>query len=346
MIELGALSARIAFHVGPPAYRVGWTDADYAFAGVISGALLADGSAAIGDAGTNEIILIRPDGTVGGVVGGEGQGPGEFRNIVSVTVPGGDTIVVEDDSNARLTYFLNGELVATEPFENPLLAWALEVIGWFRGEMFLRTYAMPTDFQEEWFLGSVVRHRRGTAQFDTITQFENGRRLLPGPPNPFRPSGNSALTNGAVVSVRRDLPTVRVTDLETGGQRLFRWTEEAPPVTDSLWALYVGWAESRRLPAERYSDARRATISEPVPFTGDVRGDAAGRIWVPMFSPDPRRYQRYRIFDRDGSWLGWTTLPDRTQILDIGEDRILAVQRDEFDVEAIVVLPILPVSGD
>lgn len=117
-------------------------------------------------------------------------------------------------------------------------------------------------------------------------------------------------------------------------------------LTDEMWSAYADWVRARTTEGPQETEAwlaeRRGLVVEPLPPIGALLGDAEGNAWVgeyPRVSPDR---PRYRVFAPDGAWLGWVRTPPRTEILDIGTDRILAIQRDPLDVEAVTVLPILP----
>ena len=43
------------------------------------------------------------------------------------------------------------------------------------------------------------------------------------------------------------------------------------------------------------------------------------------------------ILSREGEWLGRVTFPKEIRILQISEDRVLGVETDEFDVQAVVL---------
>jgi hypothetical protein len=52
---------------------------------------------------------------------------------------------------------------------------------------------------------------------------------------------------------------------------------------------------------------------------------------------DHRYSPNHQVVSKDGEWLGTVSLPQRFEILDIGYDRILGIERDSHDVEAVSV---------
>ncbi len=56
-----------------------------------------------------------------------------------------------------------------------------------------------------------------------------------------------------------------------------------------------------------------------------------------VFNPSPSRPRRWTVFSRDGVWLGEVEMPARFVVMDIGEDYVAGVMRDELDVEYVHV---------
>jgi hypothetical protein len=63
-----------------------------------------------------------------------------------------------------------------------------------------------------------------------------------------------------------------------------------------------------------------------------------GNAWLSEYSLPGQPSDRWRVITRDGTFVGWIALPDVVSILDITDDRILAVRSDELDVPAVVML--------
>lgn len=342
IVRYKALPKRTAYTVGPPTYRVGWSPSSHQFGLVVSGVLLSDGEAAVGDAMSSQLVMIGPKGRVRVILGGHGQGPREIGSLASVSLMPGDTVAVEDDGNGRMSYYFDDKFVRDQRFDDPVMAWGLGVLGFQGGAFVLDTYSVRQDFTEPWFRGSFVRHIMGSHQWDTIASYDLAHRFAAGPLDPFRPSGDAALTQSAVLSVRSDLSQVTETSLSTGQETIIRWSEKPPEFTDSLWNLYVEIAKDRHLTPSQWGARARSAVKQPLPTVGKVEGDALGRAWVAAWTPDFWHPSRYRLFGRDGKWLGWVRLPPRFQVLDITSHSILGIQLDSMDVQAIEVLPLIP----
>lgn len=162
------------------------------------------------------------------------------------------------------------------------------------------------------------------------------------------------MTEGAIVVAWMNQPEFVRYPLDSSSPLHVRWDEAPPTVTDSLWNDHV---EQQRRRVEAASPGfqtpgllerrigNRSDVADPLPLIGEIHGDPLGRTWVSRWNAGGNGVQGtagpFRVFGPDGTWLGWVHLPARMQILDIGVDRILAVQRDAFDVEAVVVLPLI-----
>jgi hypothetical protein len=66
-----------------------------------------DGSLAVGNDGTNEILIVDPEGTLANRIGRSGEGPGEFRSIGRMDVACSGALWVYDPILLRLTTFGN-----------------------------------------------------------------------------------------------------------------------------------------------------------------------------------------------------------------------------------------------
>jgi hypothetical protein len=81
----------------------------------------------------------------------------------------------------------------------------------------------------------------------------------------------------------------------------------------------------------------KMTFADVVPRIVDLRVDPAGRIWVAVSEDVADEMARIDVYDRDGTLLGELRdfpLPD----VFLGADRIGLLQRDELDVQQVVVL--------
>lgn len=346
--DVGPLSSRCSVTLGQPLYRTGGMGGAHDFQLIMDGTFMTGGRVAVADANAHQVVVLRADGSVERIVGGPGQGPGEFRWIASVHHLGGDTLLVEDDGNARMSIFHEGRLVRSYPAREFSVSQGLLAMGVAGRDLIMRSDAyIVADFPGEWMQAHVVRHRVDSQVWDTLTAYDRARRMpAAGVPNPLGPSGRTGLTKGAVLLSRGDRPQVEVLDLATGARRIVRWQEAPRPVTDQLWDESAAFHRARATRAgrseaeiERSLRTMRGQIQGPAPYVERVVGDDEGRIWASDAAGDYRHFPRYRVFARDGTWLGWARMPPRFHILAIAEGHILGVFRDEWDVESVAKIP-------
>jgi hypothetical protein len=349
LVEHGPLTDAIAFRLGDPVYRVGWSEDDHDFVRVPTGVLLSGGRAAVGDLGTDEVIVLSATGQVEAVLGGSGQGPGEIGRIRAVYGLPGDTLVVEDIGNGRVALFHGGHFVRSYRVGEGGARLGLRGFGLQDRALFMEISTYSAIFEEPWLQAPIVRHPLETEHFDTLRYYDFAPRTSPGKPlNVLRSAGLTGVTQGAILVARGDRAQVEMLDLDGHTSQIIRWSEQRVPLSDEFWSEFaaVQWNQEQRRTEEmsEHIAGYRAAVDDLLPYMRGVRGDRAGRVWVSEFSTDWRRPTRFRVFGRDGEWLGWVHVPPRTQILDIGNDMILAVQRDELDVEAVVKLPLEPLA--
>jgi hypothetical protein len=95
---------------------------------------------------------------------------------------------------------------------------------------------------------------------------------------------------------------------------------------------------------ETFLAARLAELEEglnrhegPLPYWDLVHVDRQGNAWLREYSLPSGRSTRWRVIARDGTFVGFLEVSDVISILDITNDRILAVRADELDVPALIM---------
>jgi hypothetical protein len=134
-------------------------------------------------------------------------------------------------------------------------------------------------------------------------------------------------------------------------RRIIRVHADPVPVTQSLIDTHRAWADT----AARAPDIARAYLAglEPegtVPFFGGLTIDPAERIWVrdyrPFWAFGPTPPDTWTILSPEGTPIGRLEGGAPGSILEIGEDYVLLLERDEFDVEYVRMRRIeMPRSG-
>jgi hypothetical protein len=124
-------------------------------------------------------------------------------------------------------------------------------------------------------------------------------------------------------------------------ERLIRRRQEPRPVTDES----VAAVREARLAAvtnpQRRREMERAFADMPrpatMPFYEDALVDDAGNLWVRDFQPDPDAPPVWTVFDAQGRMLGPVSMPLGFRPMQIAEDLVVGVARDDLDVEHVLV---------
>lgn len=349
IVENGPLSDVVAFRLEEPVYQVGWSSADHLWERVGAGVLLSGGHAGIGDVGSSEIVVLGPSGAVVEILGGPGQGPGEIGSIRSLSLVGLDTIVVEDYRNRRITLFHAGAVTRSYRTDGRAVS-GLRGIGTDGHGGLIMTTSQYWPFSEDpWIQAVIARHALDTGETDTVAFFDSWPGLTEGvTPNPFRSQGWAGVTAGALATTRGDRPQMERLDLNGNVTHAVRWVEERKPANDSVWRDYEEFRRSleplfaNSPEQDRVLADLRGAAEGPLPYSGWIRGDDAGNVWVAEYAADWRYPSRFRVFSPTGEWLGWVEVPPRFEVLDIGQGYLLGVHRDEFDVAAIALYRLQP----
>jgi hypothetical protein len=325
-------------------------------------ALLSSGAVLAEDNQTAELHLFDPDGSYVGLVGGRGDGPGEFRDIRALTPVSRDTIWAYDPRHRRLS--------------------ALEADGSLIRELTLRQQvAGPGTFiQSTWPIGDglfVVRSRAMTdarpsdrpvrVQQDVVLLTVNesaamvGRSVrFPGRVSMLTPFGliSGFFTTEPLVSVVGDAvlwgsgltyELVLATD-SLQATRVIRWHGWAEQVTDSLVSAARDTFEQSLVEMRESRPERATSIMEAV-FAPEVVGetlpalrsaflDDEGRIWVSRFRVMDGPWDQehaWHVLAPDGTPLARVTIPANSRVATVRGSRVALVVRDALDLEHVLI---------
>ncbi len=131
---------------------------------------------------------------------------------------------------------------------------------------------------------------------------------------------------------------IRVYDLSGNVQQIVRKQHSPRRVSRRHVELY---RESSR--AQLRAGSSQSALPETFPAYDGFDVDELGNLWVAEY-PIPgeqggkggRGGTRF-VFDPDGRYWGTVAIPDGLRILEIGDDYMLGIHKDEFDVEYIRV---------
>lgn len=334
--------ARAAFTLAPEAAsdssaQLGWVSA-----------LDVDGRGRVyvGDMTTATITVLRPDGGVERVVGRRGKGPGEFGMIANVQVLPGDSLLVFDREQARLTVFAPDlrEVAYTTGLATPSGAAAVHQVERAPGGAgLIATYRRPFSGRDD--------PRDDATRKDVVRLLQNDARLLrdsvvviPSQEflvnrvgggvmvalNPFGRRGEVHTgPGGRLYHASTDRLAFRVTPLSGGAETEFAWAFQPGPVTGDDVEKAVRMMGSNL----------RSVITEAAPGGWPAMDhfivDDRGRVWAALNTPGERR--EWAVFEADGRYAGSAFGPRGLTLHRVRGGRAYGVESDEVDVPRVRV---------
>lgn len=311
---------------------------------------LADGTIAVANAGSKEIIVFDAAGRRVRAFGREGAGPGEFRSLAGLWHAAPDSLFAYDQALSRITLLsTSGAVHATLPVPP----------GDGEGYPVVRDRAPGGSFAVLYVLGYGVGAESGVSD-DSVTF----ARLDPGgqdaaPLGRFLHSQSfvEASANGMSVT---GLPFGRADHfaLAASGYYLGRADPARIDGFDGDGRLRVSirpvFAQRRVTPEDRAraerelagSDAPEARreaarriaampIPETMPALGRLVVGRDGSLWVQDYPADEEAATRWSVFTPGGEPRGRVVVPARFEVKEIGSGYMLGVRRDEMDVERV-----------
>jgi len=346
-----------AWTVNPePAVDIGVLEgaAEYQLFRVSDARRLSNGNIVVANGGT-ELRFYDATGKYLHTAGREGGGPGEFQSLGWCRPYLGDSLLTYDfnqvrmslwdqDGNFGRSYKINpqgdvGFIMGVGVFaDGTLLAKAPLIFrggvteGAVRNDEEYHTYSMKGELIDTvgMFSGpnQFIKTGRDGNMFmvEVITPpFGRNSFMEPYGDKLYFGSGDSyeierRNKDGTLEQlIRRDTPNRPVTaaDLE-------RFIEsEIADIED---------ANDRRDRRQLYEEM---SVPETMPAYEDLKVDDAGNVWVADYEPNPDADLPWTVFDPDGHMLGQVVLPNRLDVKQIGYDFVLAVWRDEYEVEHV-----------
>ncbi|MDH3733872.1 MAG: hypothetical protein OEU54_10080 [Gemmatimonadota bacterium] len=334
-------------------------DAEYQLYGVRAARRRSDGGVVVLDA-SNVVRHYAEDGAFVGAYGGPGSGPGEFGAPTHLIVRPDDSMVVWDSRGFRLTHLdAMGRLVDTRTLDLAALANAVAPPLYpATGEPLRdgRVLVRLVGKDGKGTAGSadgVFRDRTGAliaapdGTIDTLGFFaDNEQSTLPALAIPVVPARAKRTELAASPAGDRicigEQEAPEITCYGPGTSRLtFRWTAAPGPVTDADVAAWIDATAEAWGPKMSVSEAEKL-LSEVVhpsmrPSHGEITIDDTGHIWVePSRGPDGAPGGPSAVFDPNGVLLGEVGLPP-IRVLEIGDDLLIGVHRDELEIEYVHV---------
>ena len=308
----------------------------------VSGARqLSNGNIVIANAGTGELRFYDPNGRHVRSIGGEGDGPGEFRSMGEPWPLGSDSIAIWDSRNARLTVFdIDGEFGrsfrldpitdALRPSPQGILADnALLVSAAVR-----REGQRPEGISQDSILYS--RYSLEGAHMATFIRRQGHWYIL-------RDLGGGMSGGGQLINWPNPTATVF-------GERWYYGSAESWEIgvysaDGALTRLYRRDKPNRIFTEEKRDEGPESssaqvlfTITMPTPETfpayRSFKVSDDGSLWVENFIV-PNEQPSWAVFREDGRFLGDVETPIGAQVTHIGDDFVLVIWEDELEVQQV-----------
>lgn len=301
---------------------------------------------AVLNSGSRELRIFGNDGGHIGSLGGEGDGPGEFRFPTRMWKGEGDSIVIWDPRLRRVTHL---ELVSaaarvvavSEALPNPQILTRLddgrliltsEMLDLSNGGAF-RT--MDAAFRLLDPAGQVI----DTLPVQPLGEYGTlGEVGMIGTPLFGARMAASGHGRGYWVGTGRS-EEVRHYSPEGALQLIARWPELDRDVGagDAQLDLDAQLARADEEMHERIQQLHRARpIAEAFPAHGSIIAAMDGGVWVQEYErPTGTGVPWWTVFDSTGVLVGRISVPTSFRMLEIGGDHVLGVFRDEVGVEHV-----------
>ena len=320
----------------------------------------SDGDFVVVDGGLREVRLYAGDGAFVRTLGGPGSGPGEFQNPAQVLVTAGDSIVVWDNATYRITRFdPAGEFVSVRSVDRGWIARAIEPPLYPStakllpdGQLLVRLIEKGKSSPQGTFRSrsGALRLSADYSRIDTLMFFGGIEQV-----SVHAPWGETAVVPAGakrtLTAVQSTLSRVCIGDQEgpeiacfgpDGSRTLVRWDSETATATAEDIAA---WRDTTIAGyAQKISEAEAIRMVDQVPIP-TVRPhytrltlDRVGNLWVDQGPASRAALESvdHLVFDRGGTLLGVVALPP-IQVLEIGDDYVLGIFRDELEVEYLHV---------
>lgn len=310
-----------------------------------------DGRIVVANSGTSELRMFSAEGLPITTVGREGDGPGEYKQIMSVNRIGGDSLIVH--SWPRRISVLDPDLSFNRSFALHDMAQNVYPLG--QGSILAAlTFSSLMDYEGP---SKVIRAPAHLARLTTVGEVIDTVAVAAGGEELMLRIGDRRISAGILFGKTMSVG-VGAGSIVTGDAERMEFVVLSPDGVPTLIARVPGYPLSisnDELEAER--DARmgpnptsriREIIDQmPTPSTKpaftDLLIDSEGHIWAGAHQPFATFLQEpaprsWEIFDPDGRWLGALETPVGFTVYEVGTNYILGVFADSLGVEHVQLL--------
>ena len=302
------------------------------------------------DPSNHRVVVFTPDGQYVRSVGSRGEGPGEFETVGSFWVGPDGSVAVFDFGKAALVWFdPSGEPVDQEAFRhyptpNDQRHFArLDDVTFVSKTIFGGGEDGPREILQSVTDADTVQlaeARIPPIEMAMFPQCGGGLRLPPLFTTELKWDVRSEIM---VVSAS---PVYSVSVLENGEvSRIVRRELPVQAATRELAIAHLGDGVTFNFGhgpcvIDAAEMAEKRGFAEVVPQIQSVLLGPTGELWVRRFVIGKDSLGPVDVFDEGGVYQGTISLPSLNPVLLLPNDRFAAIDKDELDIERLVVLAI------
>lgn len=328
-----------------PIVRIGWDSPGPEFRNVYAGTFLSDGGFVVADVRANQLYRFSESGELSSLLGAPGQGPGEFTRLRDVLALGGDSVLVQDWGNLRVSLFAGDEFVADWRFQTRWTGADYEfLLSTDDGHIDLvpTSFRLQGDEEAGWRKFPLLRASADFASVDTIAELDLYEFKGPGNRNPISRFGYAVRTGARIAHAQMDQPEVRWLGLEGRPTQIVRWKAPVLEADEEVWASYERYyrellRDQDPAAVEQRLGERRRDFGGTLPYFGMAHGDESGNVWLSTYSVSGLQASKYVVLTADGSAAHVVEFSEALRLLDLTADRVLAVAENDLGVQAVVV---------
>jgi hypothetical protein len=340
------------------------------FNDIVGARFLSDGRIVVAVMGAHALRFYDAEGNFVNAAGREGDGPGEFRQILKLFRMRGDTLAV-NDNHVEVDWFdANGVALrrgrARRDGNVQLQSVAMLESGTYFGVVAAGT--KPVGRLQQRQVGLIrVRPERGDVDSVAVLPGILETRLAQGVPPQvavFTPQFLIAALGDSLVTASSGAYELYVRGADGGVGRTIRRQVDGTPVSADLKERYRAYLLDRRdengqpFPVRWRRQQERFLATDPfadtLPRIQALLVSHEGQIWVARYAVASEFRRNWSVgtqwldepvswdvFEREGRWLTTITVPPRFTPLDVRGDRMLGLVANDDQEQGVRVLRIV-----
>ena len=332
-------------------------------------ARVEDGRVAVLSSGNKHLMLFEPSGELSVIMGGPGEGPGEFIHPLAFQYLPPDTLVVWDFFLTSIGYFntdgtllkersldhgrmwehgVNAELLRLPLPDGSFLAAVLDSTVDDSPDDCSGLTVRGVSFA---MMGSPLRVEGVTVPGEELLRIDDAYRAHSFGCAQYYSNQLAVGGDPPLVYISNDHSEIHQRSLDGTLSRIIRRTTGPPPVTRRAWRAE---SEHRARNNEMWGRSPRTEDDEPVPRREEypaveaIMADVEGYLWVKEWSASESGIpDQWSVFSPEGRWLGTLPVPPNPASPDldmcgksgppcwVGKDYFVIVREDELGVERV-----------